>query len=135
VEVGSRSVRFIAVHLDTRLNPSERVLQLRPAVKDAPAPVVVAGDFNTNPMTWAFNVVPVLPQSASASDQAPILDDYMRSIDYQTPTASFGATVSFPGFAPRLDSIYVRGLAVGTGAVERSVTVSDHWPMWLDVEL
>lgn len=130
---GSR-LRLINVHLDTRLNANERILQLRPAVIDAPEPSLVAGDFNSNPLIWAFNAIPILPLTPTGgTDQSLILDDYMRSIRMATPTVHFGATVDFPILEPRLDSIYLRGLNSGEGAVERDVTVSDHWPLWLDI--
>jgi hypothetical protein len=57
----------------------------------------------------------------------------MRSIGFQTPTAELGETVPFPGFKPRLDSIYIRGLNSVQGGVERNISVSDHWPLWLEV--
>lgn len=134
VGLAGGTVRLVNVHLDTRLNATERILQLRPAIIDAPAPVVVAGDFNTNPFVWAFNLVPVLPWSATgASDQASVLDDYMAAVGYQTPTAGLGETVDFPMLKPRVDAIYVRGLQAGQGSVERDVLVSDHWPVRVDV--
>ena len=136
VQFSAIRLRLVNVHLDTRLNPDERILQLRPAVIDAPQGSIIGGDFNTNPLTWAFNAIPLLPLAAAGeTDQAPIVDDYMRAIGMTTPTAQFGSTDDFPVFEPRLDSIYLRGLANGDGAVERGVKVSDHWPMWLDVKL
>lgn len=133
VRVGADSLRVIVVHLDTRLNITERILQLRPAVLKAPVRAVVAGDFNTNPITWAGNLIPNLPQMAAGSDQAPILDDYMNALGFLNPTAPLGATVPFPLLKVHLDSIYTRGLSVGAGGVERSVSVSDHWPVWQDL--
>lgn len=130
----SGTLRLINVHLDTRLNATERILQLRPALLDAPEPTVVGGDFNTNPLVWAFNLIPIFPWSATgSSDQSSTLDQYMKAVGYQTPTAAFGETVSYPLLKPRIDSIYVRGLNTGAGAVERDVSVSDHWPLWLDI--
>ena len=55
-------VRVINVHLDTRINPAERVAQLAPALDDASCfygPSVIGGDFNTNDMQWVSNVVPI----------------------------------------------------------------------------
>lgn len=128
------SIQIINVHLDVTLNVPERILQLRPAVLDAPAPVVALGDFNTNDYVWAVETVPVLPLDAVAStSQARALDGYMRAIGYDTPTAELGAT--WHGFPEdqRLDSIFTRGLATGQRAVERDLDTSDHWPIWLDV--
>jgi endonuclease/exonuclease/phosphatase family metal-dependent hydrolase len=138
VHVGDAVLHVIDLHLDTRLNATERILQMRPAVKDAPWPAIVGGDLNTNPYAWvADGALPEVPtDSVVDTDQAPVIDDYMRHIDYATPTAGLGPTQSFAGIVDsRLDSIYVRGMSCVPGAVERSVTISDHFPLWIDVTL
>lgn len=134
IDTAAGPVVVINVHLDVALSIPERVLQLRPAVLDSPAPVVVLGDFNTNDYVWALDTIPVLPLDAIAStSQARALDDYMRALGYDTPTAELGET--WHGFPEdqRLDSIFTRGLVTGERAVERELDTSDHWPVWLDV--
>ncbi len=127
-------LHVINVHLDTLLNITDRILQLRPAIIDAPETVLVAGDFNTNDYVWAGGSVPVLPVDAVADvDQAPILDDYMAELGFDTPTSGSGPTEHRFGAEFRLDSIYARGLAVRFGGVARDVDPSDHWPVWVDV--
>ena len=131
-------VRFVTMHLDTRLNVSERILQLRPTIIDADpdAPIVVAGDFNTNPYVWAGATVPLPPVDAVVdTDQAPILDDYVRALDFDTPTAACGPTQHVAGLSFRLDAIYTRGLVTGPPHVARHMDVSDHWPLWIDVDV
>jgi endonuclease/exonuclease/phosphatase family metal-dependent hydrolase len=137
LQVGAEPLRVITTHLDTRLNITDRVVQLRPAVIDAPARVLVGGDFNTNAYLWVEGAVPVLPvDSVADSDQAELLDDYVRHLDFATPTAGFGPTHDAGGVINlRLDSIFTRGLAPAGGAVARGVELSDHWPLWLDVEV
>ncbi|MCC7000267.1 MAG: endonuclease/exonuclease/phosphatase family protein [Deltaproteobacteria bacterium] len=133
--VGAVRLHLVDVHLDTRLNATDRILQLRPAVLDTPWPTVVAGDLNTNPYLWADSFIPQLAVGSVAdSDQAPVLDDYMRHIDFTTPTARLGATWSGVVDA-RLDAIFTRGVTAVPGAVERGVTMSDHWPVWVDIVL
>jgi endonuclease/exonuclease/phosphatase family metal-dependent hydrolase len=134
IDTEAGPITVINVHLDVALSIPERILQLRPAVIDSPAPVVVLGDFNTNDYVWALDSIPVLPLDAVAStSQATALDDYMRVLGFATPTAELGET--WHGFPEdqRLDSIFTRGLATGDGAVERELDTSDHWPIWLDV--
>lgn len=129
-------VTVIGVHLDTRLSAAERVLQLRPAVLDAPARVIVAGDFNSNPYAWAGAIIPDLPATAIAGvDQAAALDDYARALGFAAPTAGAGATEHIAGLRFRLDAIYVRGVTPGPAWVARDVNGSDHWPVVLDVPL
>lgn len=130
VHVGDRTLHIIDIHLETRLNPRDRVAQLHPAVIDAADAVLVAGDFNTNWVTWAGSV-PVL---ASDRDQAPILDAYMASLAFDAPSAASGPTEHAYGLEFKLDSIYTRGLDVTFGGVVRTGP-SDHWPMYIDVKL
>jgi endonuclease/exonuclease/phosphatase family metal-dependent hydrolase len=133
---GEASVRVVNVHLDTRLNLPERILQLRPALPVPPdGCALVAGDFNTNDLLWAGGLAPQLPvQSATGAGQADALDGYMRGLGYATPTQDLGPTLPVsPGLRLRLDAIYTRGLTAAGGAVERDVDISDHWPLWIDV--
>lgn len=136
VHAGDTVLRVIDLHLDTRLTATQRILQIRPAVLDAPEPTVVGGDLNTLPYGWLYDgSVPLgVPTDAIVdANQAPVIDDYMRHIDYSTPTAGLGATQRFGVIESRLDSLYVRGLEAVPGAVERGVGLSDHWPVWIDV--
>lgn len=136
VDTPAGPVRLINVHLDTRINIGDRILQLRPAILDAPDPVIVAGDFNTNPYLWADGSVPVPPTDAIAdTDQAPLLDDYMDAIGFETPTATAGPTWRLGPIRVRLDSIYSRSLEVTSAGVDRCTESSDHWPLWLDAAL
>jgi endonuclease/exonuclease/phosphatase family metal-dependent hydrolase len=130
VVIGGRTLHIIDVHLETRLNPRDRVAQLHPAVIDAADDVLVAGDFNTNWLTWAGG----LPVLAADRDQAPIIDSYMTSLGFDLPSAGSGPTEHAYGLEFRLDSIYTRGLDVAFGGVVRTGP-SDHWPMFIDVRL
>lgn len=137
LQVGATRLRIIDMHLDTRLNATERILQLRPAVLDAPMPTVAGGDLNTNPYLWGDGAVPDVPASTVVdTDQAPVIDDYMRHVGYAAPTAGLGPTVTFAGvIEARLDSLYTLGVTATPGAVERALALSDHWPVWIDVAL
>ena len=131
---GDRSFHVITMHLDTRMSIQQRILQIRPAVIDAPARTIVGGDFNTNPFMWADGSIPNLPaNSVTGIDQAPMFDDYMQHLGFETPTASSGPTNHTAVQDTRLDSIFVRGLDVAPGQVEREIGLSDHWPLWVDL--
>ena len=134
IETVNGPVRIVNIHLDVGHNIPERVLQLRPAVLDAPPPLVVLGDFNSNDYIWASEVVPLIPlDSIADTSQADALDDYMRTIGYETPTSALGNTWHGPGEEQRLDSIFVRGVVPGDRRVVRDLDLSDHWPVWLDI--
>jgi len=133
LDVAGRPVHLVDVHLDTALAARERIASLHPAVVDAPGEVIVAGDFNTCWVEWAGSGVPVLT-SSGASDQAPVLDSFMRSLAFDTPTAGSGPTEHMFGFEQRLDSIFTRDLDASSGGVVHAGP-SDHWPLWIDVRL
>lgn len=129
LDLGTHTLSVIDVHLDTLLNAGERIAQLHPVVIDAPPQSIIAGDFNMSRIEW-LDGVPIL--SASASDQAPVVDSYMQGIGFATPCAESGPTEHMYGLEQRLDAIYTRGISTTFGGVERSGP-SDHWPMWVDV--
>jgi endonuclease/exonuclease/phosphatase family metal-dependent hydrolase len=133
IDVDGHPLHVIDLHLDTMLSAQQRVAQLSPIVIDAPATALVGGDFNSCWVEWANGSVPVLSASR-ASDQAPVIDSYMSAIGFATPTRDSGPTEHMFGLEQRLDSIYTRGIVATFGAVER-VGPSDHWPMWIDIDL
>ncbi|MBA3542501.1 MAG: endonuclease/exonuclease/phosphatase family protein [Deltaproteobacteria bacterium] len=136
IHVGDATVRVVTTHLDTTLNIADRILQLRPAAIDLPDAALVGGDFNTNPYSWVAGAVPNLPASGVVdTDQAAQLDDYMSRLNFVNPTAKLGPTEVRFGIEFRLDAIFARGVTVEGGGIERSVTGSDHWPVWIDIKI
>lgn len=134
--VGDVTVRIINTHLDTTLNITDRVLQLRPAVIDLPPTALVGGDFNTNPYAWSEGTVPIVPASQIVdTDQAPQLDSYMAAIGFANPTAHLGDTNVRYGITSRLDAVFARDVAITGTGIQRGIDLSDHWPLWLDVDV
>jgi len=136
IVIGETRLHVVNLHLETHINITDRILHMRPAIIDLPERVIVAGDVNTNPYLWEEGSVPLVPTAQIVdTDQAPLLDDYMRALGFATPTADVGPTERMLGVESRLDAIYTRGLVVSTGHVDRTVGGSDHWPIWVDVTL
>lgn len=133
LDVNGTPVSIIDLHLDTFLNAQQRIAQLSPIVVDAPPAVIVGGDFNSSSVQWVNGSVPVLSANR-ASDQSLVIDSYMAAQDFDAPTRDSGPTEHMLGLEQRLDMIYTRGLTSVFGGVER-VGPSDHWPMWIDVDL
>lgn len=129
-------IRVVTTQLDTTLNITDRIRQLRPVVIDLPDAAIVGGDMNSNPYAWEDNQVPIVSTSQVVNtDQAPILDEYMAQIGYANPTSSVGNTEVRYGIESRLDAVFVRGLTTTGSGVERDVTLSDHWPVWADIKI
>ena len=124
-------VRVIATHLDNRINPAARARQLAPVLAHAAAwdgPVVIGGDMNTSPFVWLGHLIAV-----PAGVQDDRLERAVRAAGLDTPVRRSAATSQWLNM--RLDAIYTRGVTAGGFAVEDSVRISDHLPMWLDVAL
>lgn len=134
LDLGGVVLRVVDVHLDTRLNVTQRIQQLRPAVLEEPGSVVVGGDFNTNPYAWVEGAVPLTAvRGVAGLEQDEVIDDYMTAIGYAAPTQDSGPTQDAVIEQLRLDSVYTRGLEPGTAGVVADADVSDHRPLWLDL--
>ena len=133
VEAAGRRLRLYNLHLDTRINIEERLAQLAPVLEAARRQphqtVVIGGDFNTNPFRWAWGGR--LPWFRS--NQATEVDSFMDARGFGTPLTESGSTTHRKLWKARLDSIYVRGMVTKDFDVEEEVTVSDHFPVWLDL--
>lgn len=124
-------VRVVTTHLDTRINPGERLAQLEPALDIARAfsgPSLIGGDFNTNDMQWVSNVVPVPFPNWQASRVRSLMD----SRGFHTPFTTRQPTFDHLGM--QLDWIFtntLRPLASGIVPME----FSDHHAVWAQFTL
>ncbi len=132
LHLGERRLRVYNLHLDTRINADQRIEQLRDVVEAAQRQplreVVLGGDFNTNPIYWLLPLLPVF-----RSNQAKAVDDYMKQNGFAAPFAEGSGTVRKWYGKYRVDAVYGRGLAVRRWNVESGVSVSDHFPLWVDL--
>jgi endonuclease/exonuclease/phosphatase family metal-dependent hydrolase len=136
LRIGDQAIAIVTTHLDTSLNITERILQARPAIIDQPIASIVGGDFNTNPYAWQESTVPLIPTSQIIdTDQAPLFDEYMARLGFANPTADLGPTNERLGILSRLDAVFVRGFEVVDRGVERDITSSDHWPVWVEIKI
>jgi endonuclease/exonuclease/phosphatase family metal-dependent hydrolase len=135
VVVGDRRVRVVDVHLDVGIQITDRIRQLDPAVTDLDERAIVGGDFNTAPWQWVESVVPLTSTEAVVGmKQAAILDDYMASRRYRSAISPDTNTFTATGFGMRLDNLFPRGVKI-VGAGIEYVGGSDHWPIYVDVDL
>jgi endonuclease/exonuclease/phosphatase family metal-dependent hydrolase len=132
VRIGEAAVRLYSVHLDNRINPSDRRAQLEPVVEDAlqqpVTRVIIGGDFNTSPFCWISHAIPV-----PCGLQTKRLEGYVRKHGFDTPVTASGGTAKW--LAMRLDGIYTRGVTVVDYGVEDAIRISDHLPLWLEARL
>ncbi|HEX5062700.1 MAG TPA: endonuclease/exonuclease/phosphatase family protein [Kofleriaceae bacterium] len=135
VDLGTRTFTLVNVHLDTRLAPVDRIRQLDPAVADNPPVTVVGGDLNTLPWIWVDTAVPLTSSEAVlGQDQAQIVDDYLAAQGFATPivhdTDTHESVIDM-----RLDALCPRGLPVLDAGVDYTVSGSDHYAVWIDIDV
>ncbi len=135
VVIGEQRVRIVDVHLAVGIQITDRIRQLDPAVMDLDERAIVGGDFNTAPWQWVESLVPLTSTEAIVGmTQAAILDDYMASRRFASSISPDAETFTASGFGMRLDNLYTRSLPIAGAGVVR-VGGSDHWPIYVDVDV
>jgi len=133
VETSSGPVQIYNVHLDTTINAAHRLDQLRAVIENfqnhTQLPTVIAGDFNTIQARFLMRKVPIF-----FADQRKKITAYLSQHGYSTRRIR-GYTMKQGLIRFRLDGIYVNGPQIVDSGVERSVKISDHAPIWVDLSI
>ena len=131
VEWNETWVSVTNFHLDTRLNPSVRIGQLDPAIRELDDVALIGGDTNDNGFHWTQNSIPNVPADRALGEDAHIFDDYMEAMGFDNATQGVGATADAIVEEFRLDSIFSRSLTPSRVGVSR-IEGSDHFPVWAE---
>lgn len=121
VSVGSRKLRIFNAHVDPHAAVSGQLEQLQVLVSQAEknnGPTLILGDFNTLSKTKALET-----------------RSFLESNGYSTPFPSGTATWRGAGIRLHADWIFSRDVSIGKWGVARPLNVSDHWPIWAEVEV
>ena len=117
---GGEPLRIFNVHidphgpLDNQHQQTEAVLEL---AEKHDGPVVILGDFNT-----------------LSNNKAVEIRKLLESRGFQTPFPTKIPTWRGAGLRFHADWIFVRGARVDRWGVARPLKVSDHWPIWAEIE-
>ncbi len=130
-----KAVSIYNIHLDTTLNSRERLAQLQTVMNDiylqaGKSAIILGGDFNTAPLFFLGRMIPVF-----YSNQKKKLRTYLKSVGFDTRCQTVGRTMRQGGMYFQLDGIYTKTAPVVQFAVEKSVRVSDHFPLWADIKI
>lgn len=124
-------LRLWNLHLDTRINQQERLLQLQPVMHDAAShnvPRLIGGDFNTNGFYWLGNVLPLPWRSGHGS----AIRKAMRQQGFESPFPNRLDTWS--PLHLHLDWIFLGGLkSIATGV--ETIPFSDHKAIWVRAKI
>jgi endonuclease/exonuclease/phosphatase family metal-dependent hydrolase len=121
IRLAGSPVRLVNVHVDphgplgNQHQQTEAVLQV---AGEHLGPAVILGDFNT-----------------LSKNKAQEIRKLMESHGYSTPFPTEITTWRGAGLRYHADWIFVRGLSIRRWGVARPFGVSDHWPIWAEVEI
>jgi endonuclease/exonuclease/phosphatase family metal-dependent hydrolase len=121
IELFGQRVRLFNVHIDPHGPLDNQHQQIEVVLEQAArhdGPSVILGDFNT-----------------LSKQKAVAIRTLMESRGYATPLPTGTATWRGAGLRFHADWIFVRGLSVARWGVVRPLDVSDHWPIWAEIEL
>jgi endonuclease/exonuclease/phosphatase family metal-dependent hydrolase len=121
VSVGVNSLRIINAHVDPHAAVGGQLEQLEALVAEADkntGPTLILGDFNTLSKTKVVET-----------------RSFLESHGYQTPFPSGTPTWRGMGIRLHADWIFQRGVKISRWGVARPLSVSDHWPIWAEVDL
>lgn len=121
VSIGEQSVRIINAHVDPHAAVGGQLEQLEALVAEADrddGPTLILGDFNT------------LSKAKVAETR-----NFLESHGYATPFPSGTSTWRGMGIRLHADWIFYRALKIAKWGVARPLSVSDHWPIWAEVEV
>jgi len=121
VNLGAERLRLFNVHIDPHGPLGNQHAQTESLLEHAnkgEEPTVVLGDFNT-----------------LSKQKATEIRKLMESQGFSTPFSTDVATWRGAGLRFHADWIFVRGVRVIRSGVARALNVSDHWPVWAEIEL
>src|SRR6266550_7438032 len=121
VAVGDSSLRIFNAHVDPHAAVDGQMEQLEVLLGQAEkenGPTLVLGDLNT--------------LSKKKVDET---RKFLESRGYATPFPTGTATWRGAGIRLHADWIFSRGVRIAKWGVGRPLSVSDHWPIWAEVEV
>ncbi|MEO8435618.1 MAG: endonuclease/exonuclease/phosphatase family protein [Pyrinomonadaceae bacterium] len=121
VRFGEKNLRLFNAHIDPHASIDGQHDQLRVLIAEAEShngPTVIMGDFNTL-------------SGPKCIETRRFMEDHGYRTSFPTGTATWrGAAIRL-----HADWIFVRGAKLGKWGVARPLNVSDHWPIWAEVEM
>ncbi|HEY8227739.1 MAG TPA: endonuclease/exonuclease/phosphatase family protein [Pyrinomonadaceae bacterium] len=121
IRLRDTDVRVVSVHVDPHAASNGQLEQLEVITQHAAqskGPAVILGDFNTL-------------SKQKCSDTRQFLEDR----GYTTPMPTGTATWRGAGLRLHADWIFTRDLTISRWGVARPLNVSDHWPVWAEIEV
>ncbi|HUE81981.1 MAG TPA: endonuclease/exonuclease/phosphatase family protein [Pyrinomonadaceae bacterium] len=120
VRAGERALQIFNAHIDPHSSANGQIEQLQVMLDEAEnssLPAVMLGDFNT-----------------LSGRKCVETRGLLESRGYTTPFSTGTSTWRGAGLRLHADWVFVRGLTVTRWGVVRPLNVSDHWPIWVEID-
>ena len=122
VKLGKQNLRVYSVHSETRISTEKKLDQFRAVLKDLArfpksTPAVVMGDLNS----W---------EDATVKGVRQLFTDEGFSTPFSDDEKTFKRDLVFFDLKLKLDWIWLKGLTAKSYGIDRSLVVSDHFPLW-----
>jgi endonuclease/exonuclease/phosphatase family metal-dependent hydrolase len=120
ISLGHKRLRILNAHVDPHAAIGGQLEQLKVLIEEAEkhsGPTLIVGDFNT------------LSRQKCAETKA-----FMEARGFQTPVPSGTPTWRGAGIRLHADWIFYRDARITKWGVARPLNVSDHWPIWAEVD-
>lgn len=121
IKIEGQQLSIFNSHIDPHASIEEQLNQHRAVLahaRELRGPTILLGDFNTL-------------SKRSCVEMRRLLESHGYSTPFATRTATWRAGL----IRLHTDWIFVRGLRLTRYGVARPLGVSDHWPVWVEVEL
>ena len=126
VEINHRRLRVYSAHAETRIPLDKKMEQYKALIEDlnhypANTPAIIMGDLNT----WE-------PNAGGRTTKV------FTDAGLKTPfggEATFKRRVLFVPIELKLDWVWLRGLEASGHGIDRTIEISDHWPLWTNIKL
>lgn len=120
VSIGRQEIRLFNAHVDPHAASGGQLAQLEviaARADEGALPTIILGDFNT-----------------LSKEKCRQTREFLEARGYTTPYPTGTATWRGGGLLMHADWIFARGLKIERWGVARPLNVSDHWPIWAEVE-
>jgi len=127
IKLGSTTIRVYSVHSETRMPLAQKLDQYRAAIEDLARfpksmPAIVMGDLNS----WE-------PATGEALRKLFTRENF--STPFPDDETTFKRSAVVFDVELKLDWIWLRGVTAKSYGIDRSFTVSDHFPLWTEFSI
>jgi endonuclease/exonuclease/phosphatase family metal-dependent hydrolase len=126
LKISDQVWRVYSVHSETRIAMDKKLAQMNAVLQDlakypATMPAIVMGDLNT----W---------EADADRKTSKLFSDAGLKTPFG-PQATFSRKILFVPIEMKLDWVWLRGLEPVSYGIDKSVDISDHWPLWTNIKV